>query len=233
LQSRLSSLLNGEKIPMVAPGMLTGRRVPETVRVDFDVVVARAWQALVQTHESAAVTFVRRLSPRIGTDAALQRYFREVAVPLEMREAVRTGALLALTPEERRRSGDDGGDGWHIFRPDQIVDAVRRRTRFVEETTLAQRLAAAAAEETITDAHVRMALETAHVLSPAVPVDEGLMHYIRTFGLSNASAQVVFQRAMAQLADMEAQVTAELPAVEAPRPARLAPLALLGLRATG
>lgn len=218
---------------MVTPGMLTGRRVPETVRVDFDVVVARAWQALAQTHESAAVTFVRRLSPRIGTEAALQRYFREVTVPLEMREAVRTAALLALTPEERRRTGDDSGEGWRIFRPDQIVDAVRRRTRFVEETTLALRLAAAAADETITDAHVRMALETAHVLSSAMPVDEGLMQYIRVFGLSNASAQVVFQRAMAQLADMETQVTAELPVVEAPRPARLAPLALLGLRATG
>ena len=218
---------------MVTPGMLSGRRVPETVRVDFDVVVARAWQALAQTHEEAAVTFVRRLSPRIGTEAALQRYFREVAVPLEMREAVRTGALLALTPEERRRAGDDGAEGWNFMRPDQLVGAMRRRTRFVEETTLALRLAAAAADELVTITHVRMALEAAHVMSTALPVDEAVMHYIKAFDLSNAMAQVVFQRAMARLADLEVQVTAEMPAVEAPAPVRLAPLTMLGLRATG
>jgi hypothetical protein len=213
--------------------MLSGRRVPETVRVDFDVVIARAWQALAQTHEEAAVTFVRRLSPRIGTDAALQRYFREVAVPLEMREAVRTGALLALTPEERRRGGDDGAEGWSIMRPDQLMGAMRRRTRFVEETTLALRLAAAAADESVTVTHVRMALEAAHVMSPALPVDESVMHYIRAFDLSNTMAQVVFQRAMARLADLDVQVTAEMPVIEAQAPARIAPLTVLGLRATG
>ncbi len=220
---------------MVTPGMLSGRRVPETVRVDFDVVIARAWQALAQTHEEAAVTFVRRLSPRIGTDAALQRYFREVAVPLEMREAVRTGALLALTPEERRRAGDEGVESWNFMRPDQLVGAVRRRSRFVEETTLALRLAAAAADELVTITHVRMALETAHVMSAALPVDEAVMHYIRAFDLSNTMAQVVFQRAMARLADLDIQVTSEMPAVAAPvpAPARLAPLRMLGLRATG
>jgi hypothetical protein len=215
--------------------MLSGRRVPETVRVDFDVVIARAWQALAQTHEEAAVTFVRRMSPRIGTDSAMQRYFREVAVPLEMREAVRTRALLALTPEERRRTGDDSAEGWNLMRPDQLVSAVRRRTRFVEETTLALRLAAAAADEAVTITHVRMALETAHIMSAALPVDESVMHYIRAFEMSNAMAQVVFQRAMARLADIDLQVTAEMPAVEAPAPlpARLAPLRMLGLRATG
>lgn len=218
---------------MVSPGMLTGRRVPETVRVDFDVVIARAWQALTQSHEGAAVTFVRRMSPRIGTEAALQRYFREVAVPLQMREAVRTAALLALTPEERRRVGDDGSESWSLMRPDQIVGAVRRRTRFVEETTLALRLASAAADETVTESHVHMALETAHVLGSALPVDESVMHYIRAFDLSNTAAQVVFQRAMARLADMEIQVTAEMPAVEEPRRRRLAPLTMPGLRATG
>ena len=213
--------------------MLTGRRVPETVRVDFDVLIARAWHALAQTHEEAAVGFVRRLSPRIGTDAALQRYFREVAVPLHMREAVRTGALLALTPEERHRSGGDGGESWSLMRPDQIVGAVRRRTRFVEETSLALRLAAAAADESVTATHVRMALDAAHVMSGILPVDESVMHYIRTVGLSNAAAQVVFQRAMARLADMEMQVTAELPAIDSAPASRLSSLSVMELRATG
>jgi hypothetical protein len=59
------------------------------------------------------------------------------------------------------------------------------------------------------------------------------MHYIRAFDLSNTMAQVVFQRTMARLADLDLQVTAEMPAVETPAPARLAPLRMLGLRATG
>lgn len=218
---------------MVTPGKLSGRRVPETVRVDFDVVLARAWEALTQTHEDELVTFVRRLSPRIGTASAMQRYFREVAVPLQMRETVRARALLALTPEERRRTADDGSDPWNLLRPDQLVGAVRRRTRFVEETTLALRLAAAAADESVTATHVRMALEAAHVMAPAVALDEAVMHYIRAFDLANATAQVVFQRAMARLADLEIQVTQELPTVEAP-PERVRLTALPPrLRATG
>jgi len=80
---------------------------------------------------------------------------------------------------------------------------------------------------------VRMALETAHLLGSALPVDESVMHYLRAFAISNTTAQVIFQRAMARLADFEIRSTTALPVIEAPRQPRLPALTVIGLRATG
>ena len=87
---------------MVVPSLMSTRRFPDAVRIDLQVAYARAWEALTQTHEQQAVGFVRRLQGRIGAEEALQRYPREVSVPLHMQETVRVRALLALTPEERQ-----------------------------------------------------------------------------------------------------------------------------------
>ncbi len=217
---------------MLLPGMLSSRRVPDSVRVDFDVVMARAWEAIAATHEQQAVTFVRRLATRLSAEEALQRYFREVAVPFQMRESVRVRALLALTPDERHRSMGDGAEPWVLLRPDHLVGAIRQRSRFVEETTLAIRMAAAAADEALVQTHVGMALEAARVLAPVMPLDDTLMQYIRSMDLAPAVAQCVFQRAMARLAETEMFETVEVavPEVPALEPERR-PLRILGLRA--
>ena len=46
-----------------------------------------------------------------------------------------------------------------------------------------------------------MALEVADVLRNVLPVDEALMHYIRAFELASVPAQLVFQRALARIAE--------------------------------
>ena len=219
---------------MVVPSLIATRRFPDAVRIDLQVAYARAWEALIQTHEQQAVGFVRRLQGRIGAEEALQRYPREVTVPLHMQETVRVRALLALTPEERRSPGSASGEAWMNLRPDQLLDALRRRARFVEDTTLAVRLAAAAADEAVAATHVAMALEVARVLAPVLPLDEALMHYIRSFELASVQAQLVFQRAMAEVAATESMPAPEF-VPEAPRLAKprrsIAPV--LGLRALG
>lgn len=218
---------------MVVPSLIPTRRFPDAVRIDLQVTYARAWEALTQTHEEQAVIFVRRLRGRLSAEEALVRYVREVAVPIHMQETVRARALLALTPEERSDAGPEAGESWRLLRPDHLLDAIRRRARYVEETTLAIRLAASAADEAVAAMHVRMALEVARTLNTCLPVDEALMHYIRAFELASVPAQLVFQRAMASLADAEA-AREERP-VEAPvlveRRRQIAPM--LGLRALG
>ena len=219
---------------MVVPSLMSTRRFPDAVRIDLQVAYARAWEALTQTHEQQAVGFVRRLQGRIGAEEALQRYPREVSVPLHMQETVRVRALLALTPEERQAPGSASSEAWMMLRPDHLLDALRRRARFVEDTTLAVRLAAAAADEAVAATHVAMALEVARVLGPVLPLDEALMHYIRSFELASVQAQLVFQRAMASVAAADSMpVVEEVP--EDPRltkPRRsFAPV--LGLRALG
>ena len=219
---------------MVVPSLMSTRRFPDAVRIDLQVAYARAWEALTQTHEQQAVGFVRRLQGRIGAEEALQRYPREVSVPLHMQETVRVRALLALTPEERQAPGSASSEAWMMLRPDHLLDALRRRARFVEDTTLAVRLAAAAADEAVAATHVAMALEVARVLGPVLPLDEALMHYIRSFELASVQAQLVFQRAMAAVAAADTMPALEQ-VPEAPRLAKprrtFAPV--LGLRALG
>lgn len=216
---------------MFLTGLMSSQRVSETVRIDFDVVLARAWEAVAATHEQQAVMFVRRLAPRLGTEEALHRYFREIAVPLQMRETVRARTVLALTPEERHRQLPDS-TGRTSLRPDQLITAVRRRSRFVEETTLAVRMAAAAADEALIATHVSMALETAGVLAIAMPLDEALMQYLKAMQLAPAVMQSVFQRSMARLVDSDMTISMERDLEAASHASEhSAPRRILGLRA--
>ena len=225
---------------MVAPSSISTRRFPDPVRVDLQVAYARAWEALSATHETQAVAFVRNLRRRLGTDEALHRYFREVAVPMQMQETVRARAILALTPDERSHQAADPAEPSEARSPYRVIDALRRRAQYVEETNLACRLAASLADEAVSLNHVTMALEVAAVLGSVMPVDEALMHYIRAFELTSVSAQLVFQRALARMAarqpaERRPQVASRPepdPVLEpAPRLARASRSAEFGLRA--
>lgn len=197
---------------MVAPSSISTRRFPDPIRIELQVVYARAWEALTAAHESQAVAFVRNLHSRLGAEEGLHRYFRDVAVPMQMQETVRARALLSLTPDERAHQGPDLSEYTNARGPHRMIEALRRRAQYVEETNLACRLAASIADEAISLTHVTMALEVADILRPVLPVDEALMHYIRAFELTTVPAQLVFQRALARFAEHQA-------AVEAPRAA--------------
>lgn len=181
---------------------------------------ARAWEALSATHEAQAVAFVRHLRGRLGSDEALHRYFREVAVPMQMQETVRARALLALTPEERCHQAPDPAEPGSGRAPYRVLEALRRRAQYVEETNLACRMAASVADEAVSLNHVAMAIEVVDVLRNVLPVDEALMHYIRAFELASVPAQLVFQRALSRIAELQ-PVDEALPVVEsAPRLSR-------------
>jgi hypothetical protein len=188
------------------------RRLPPVLRLRLHVAYARAWEALTDTHQTQAVMFVRRLSDRLPLEEALQRYFRQVAVPVAMQETVRARALLSLAdtvPAVDAQS--EGADPWQRLRPDRIVDAVRRRAQWIEETTLQARMAACLAEAAVTCTHTRMAVEVAELLAEAVPADEALMAYVRAFDLPVKEGDTVFRAALAELADRR------LPAGQRPR----------------
>ncbi|HJP56286.1 MAG TPA: hypothetical protein VJ847_04580 [Gemmatimonadales bacterium] len=207
---------------MIAPSSISTRRFPDPVRVELQVAYARAWEALTATHEAQAVAFVRHLRGRLGSDEALHRYFREVAVPMQMQETVRARALLALTPDERRQQPSDPAEP-AAPAPYRVIEALRRRAQYVEETNLACRLAASVADEAVSLNHVAMALEVADVLRNVLPVDEALMHYIRAFELGSVPAQLVFQRALARIAELQ-PVLEDIPVAEpAPRFSRPLP----------
>jgi hypothetical protein len=187
---------------MVAPSLINSRRFPQPLRHKLQTAYARAWEALAEAHCAEAVRFVRLVSSRLMPDEALARYFREVAVPAQMQESVRARALIALEEEfETASEPAHPTEPWTYFRPDQLVDALKRRAQFVEETNLACQLAASLADEAVCVAHVRNAISVARLLSEALPLNEAIMHYIRTFDLPMVESQLVFQRTLAQLAE--------------------------------
>jgi hypothetical protein len=188
---------------MTAPGITIGRRFSAATRLQVQLVFARALEALAETYQQQAAEFVRRLKPRLTVDEALQRYFREVNVPSAIEETVRSRALISLAvlienppKPEMRASGST------ILWPNQLIDALRRRVQYVEETNLDCRLAASMSDEAVAATHVRMALQTAEVLAEETTPDQAIMLYIRTFNLPSIDAQGVFRTALSQWAEL-------------------------------
>ena len=191
---------------MAAPSLISTRRFPATTRLRLQVLFARAWEALADTYQAQAAEFVRRLRHQLPIDEALDRFFREVGVPAAMSDTVRARALIALTPmiEEQSEEPEEASDpGWNPLRPDQLIGALRRRARYVEETNLECRLAASIAEESLAATHVRMALEVAELLADECTPDESIMHYVRSFNLPAIEAQIIFRRSMACWAERD------------------------------
>lgn len=210
---------------MTGPSLMASRRFAPSTKLRLQLVFARASEALAETHQVQAAEFVRRLKPRLSVDEALHRYFHEVGVPAALEGTVRARALISLsgliesTPRPETRAV-----GWAGLRPDQLLDALRRRMQHIEETNLECRLAASMSDEAVATTHVRMALETAQALADEVTPDEAIMHYVRTFNLGSIDAQVIFRSALAQWAELhplpgEAHAMAR-PANPAPSPGK-------------
>ena len=188
---------------MTGPNLMGSRRFSASTKLRLQLVFARASEALAETYQAQAAEFVRRLKSRLSVDEALQRYFHEVGVPAALEETVRSRALISLagliesTPRQESQA-----PSWTVLRPDQMLDALRKRVQHIEHTNLECRLAGSMSDEAVAATHVRMALETAEVLADEVTPDEAIMHYVRTFNLTSIDAQVIFRGAMAQWAEL-------------------------------
>ncbi|HET8623678.1 MAG TPA: hypothetical protein VFM14_08975 [Gemmatimonadales bacterium] len=230
---------------MFATTLMSVRRLSPVLRGQLQVAYARAWQALSDTHFQQAVLFTRRVADRLALGEALDRYFREVPVPVAMQETVRARALLELADTVPGVSADaESVDPWHRLRPDRLVESVRRRAQWVEETTLQCRMAACLADAAVAETHTRMAVEVAQLLADAMPADEAVMVYVRTFDLPARDSDAVFRASLARLGERQLSVTATpsrlhvevaeiAKPVAAPAAALLPPVAAFGLRVIG
>jgi hypothetical protein len=188
---------------MAASGLIAARRFTPPLRLRLQVLFAKAFESLADTYRTQAVDFVRRLRGRMSAEEALERYFREVGVPHAMDQTVRARALIALAPTaedfpepETRATG-----GWAQLRPEQLIDALRRRAQSQEETSLDCRMAASLSDEAVAATHVAMALETVALLEEEASADDAIMHYVRYFNLPSVEAQIIFRRTLAAWAE--------------------------------
>ena len=120
-----------------------------------------------------------------------------------MEPTVRARALIALAPTgwdfpepESRPSAE-----LDALRPDQVIDALRRRAQHQEETSLDCRIAASLSDEAVAATHVAMALETVALLEDEASPDDAIMHYVRYFNLPSVEAQIIFRRTLAAWAE--------------------------------
>lgn len=185
---------------MTAPSMISHRRLSASHRLRLQVLFARVWEALAETHQQQAAAFARRLAGRLPLDEAVRRYFRYVAVPAAMRETVRARALVTLAAEFEREAARQPVAEEPSWRPDELLERVRRRVRTAEEAHLTAQLAASLADEAVCVTHMWSAVECVELLRDVMPLDEALAYYVKSFDLPAVLAQMVFQRTLAQLA---------------------------------
>jgi hypothetical protein len=207
---------------MATPSLIATRRFPQPLRLRLQVLFAKAFESLADTYRLQATEFVRRLRGRMSVEDALDRYFREVGVPHAMEQTVRARALIALAPTARDfpEAETRATGGWTQLRPDQVIDALRRRSQSQDELSLDCRMAASVSDEAIAATHVAMALETVALLADEMTADDAIMHYVRNFSLPSVEAQIIFRRALAAWAErhpvrepLGAPVCAAAPAV--------------------
>jgi hypothetical protein len=207
---------------MATPSLIATRRFPQPLRLRLQVLFAKAFESLADTYRLQATEFVRRLRGRMSVEDALDRYFREVGVPHAMQQTVRARALIALAPTARDfpEAETRATGGWTQLRPDQVIDALRRRSQSQDELSLDCRMAASVSDEAIAATHVAMALETVALLADEMTADDAIMHYVRNFSLPSVEAQIIFRRALAAWAErhpvrepLGAPVCAAAPAV--------------------
>ena len=177
---------------------------PDAMAADrrVQVAYARAWEAVVETHRVEAASFVEALAPLVSVDEALDAYFREVPVALGMRDAVRTGAFLKLdfsTLDAPAPAGTPGG--WALLNPGTLLGVTRRMATATQEARRRMTLATARALEGIAATHKQNALDLAAVRGGSS--EDGVRHYIRTMDLPAHQAQMVYQQALAAMAEGE------------------------------
>jgi len=150
---------------------------PDAMAADrrVQVAYARAWEALVETHRTEAASFVEALAPLVSVDEALDAYFREVPVPLGMRDAVRTGAFVRLDFTVLDSARADGTpQGWALLHPATLFGITRRMASATQEARRRAVLATARALEGLAATHRQNAIDIA-MLRAGSP-DEGVRH---------------------------------------------------------
>jgi hypothetical protein len=200
---------------MPGPGPRFPRSLPESMRRRLEVATAMAWEALVDTHTEQALEFIELFQGRITLEDALLRYLREMDLNEATAGAIRTRVFVALEdrPSSQRprlqldddtqpEPPDDATDGWRRFRPDVIVRGVRERQKRTEETEHFVELALARCEEALIKTHIDNAITFAALLDGTTSLKVGVQTYLGAVNLAGGRSQSVFQRTMAQLADV-------------------------------
>src|SRR5262245_39504440 len=200
---------------MPAPGPRVPRNLPENIRRRLEVATAMAWEALVDSHTEQALSFIELFEGRITMEDALLRYLREMDLNEATATAIRTRVFVALEDrplgskprlqlhdDDAPDEGEEPDDGWRRFRPDVMMRGVRDRQKRTEETERFVELALARCEESVIKTHIDNAITFAALLDGTSSLSKAVQTYLGSVSLTGGRSQSVFQRTMAQLAEV-------------------------------
>ena len=201
------------KNTMPVPNPRIPRNLPESIRRRLEVATAMAGEALVETHTQQALHFIDLMNGRLSFEEALLRYLREMDLTEVMASAVRTRALVAMEDrpptqpklqlhDEENEPPDEDEEGWRRFRPDVMMRGVFERQKRAEDTDRWTELAIARAEESIIRTHIDNAITFAALLDGHASMGRAVQTYVGAVQLTGGRSQSVFQRTMAQLAEV-------------------------------
>ena len=194
------------------------REFPRILRTQARIVLASAWEALVDTHSAQAVPFIQEFASRLSVLEALELYLRVGAVPETMREVVRSRTLLGIDLTcLPARIPLPVLSGFDYLLPHRILAVGRQRREHRETTLHLAQLVGARAEEAILQTHVTNAMRLVRLLQGVLPAEKAAAYYIREFTLPLAVGHAVYRRVQSLVAgeQLAAQYTREvLPARE-------------------
>jgi hypothetical protein len=192
---------------MASPVSLLQRMPPELAR-KLERAEAAARESLIDVHADLATDLVGILAPRMPFDQAIERYLESMRLEGEEKEAVGTRAVAVLDEgelqEDMAREGTRGwGWDWRYATPLGVLRYIGRVQKRSSEEELWLELAAARAEERLVDEHVRFALQFAELMDEHRHADptRALAYYIERMDVPELRARIVYQRALAYLAE--------------------------------
>jgi hypothetical protein len=192
---------------MASPVSFLSRMPPELSR-KLDRAEALAREALMDTHAELATDLVGILAPRMPFDEAIERYLETMQLEGEEKEAIGTRAVAILDEgdlqEDMAREGTRGwGWDWRYATPLGVLRYIGRVQKRSNEEELWLELAAARAEETLVEEHIRWAMQFVELMDEHNHADptRAVAHYIERLDVPELRARTVYQRVLARLAE--------------------------------
>jgi len=193
---------------MPSVSSLFTQRLPAELARKLDRTEAAAREALIDVHANLALDLVAILAPRMPFDEAIDRYIETMALDGDEAEPIGTRAVALMdereVSEDLAREGHRGwGWDWRYATPMGALRYIRRHKQRSDEESLWLELAAARAEETLVTAHIRFAMEFVELMEQHQHADpsRAVAHYVERLDLPELRARMVYQRALARLAD--------------------------------
>jgi hypothetical protein len=189
---------------MTAPSQMSLRRIPDALRLPVRIAYSGAWEALIEAHKDQLLQFVCEFAPRLPALEGIDLYFRVVAVPEAMQEAIRTRTLTELDVQSLSPLTQlPPLAGWEWLRLDLILERLRYRRRYHDKTLELARMVGARAAEAVVATHVENAIGFIRLMKGVMAVNAAADHYLREFSLPASVANMVMQRVQARVAGDE------------------------------